>query len=42
MEEIVVIRHEEKQAILKIMTEITNHYKLSEGDRFIKELAIFF
>lgn len=42
MEEIVVIRHEEKQAILKIMTEITDHYKLSEGDRFIKELAMFF
>ena len=42
MEEIVVIRHEEKQAILKIMTEITDHYKLSEGDRFIKVLAIFF
>ena len=42
MEEIVVIRHEEKQAILKIMAEITNHYKLSEGDKFIKELAMFF
>ena len=38
MEEIVVIRHEEKQAILKIMAEITDHYKLSDAQNILKNI----